>query len=132
MHQVMAIVATEDEVTHAVALLSSGLKVSGRIDGGNVGLAYAMVLADVPGVILKQAVKAILTGKAEGMDRTFMPSAPDLLAYCEKLQRDLAAKVKMVEKMLSLPELPEHRDEEPVNPEMQERLAKLAQRVRLA
>jgi len=106
-------VATEGEVIDAIGLLSSGLKVSGHVSGAGIGIAYAMALSDVPSQILKQATKNLLTGKAEGMDRTFMPSAPDLLAYCEKLHRDCLALCISTERLLALPEMPAPREEDP-------------------
>ena len=128
VRQAMAVEATENEIKDAIGLLTSGLKLSGQVSGHGVGLAYTMVLSEVPSAILKQAVKALLTGKAEGMDRTFMPSAPDLLAYCEKLQRDWLAMATMTERLLALPEQPDR--PEPMSEEhcraMREKIALLA------
>lgn len=106
MRQDLDTVVTEDEVKDAIGLLTSGLKLSGQASGAGIGRAYALVLSEVPSVILIKAVKNLLTGKAEGMDRTFMPSAPDLLAYCEKLHRDALALCTVTERLLSLPEAP--------------------------
>lgn len=127
VRQALDTVVTEDEVKDAISLLTSGLKLSGQVSGSGIGRAYALVLSDVPSAILKQAIKNLLTGKAEGMDRTFMPSAPDLLGYCEKLHRDCLALCSSTERLLSLPEA---EPEEPISEEqrqaMRQKIAQLA------
>jgi len=102
----MDTVATDDEILEAIDMLSAGLKVSGQVNGRGIGKVYSLVMADAPSAVLTRAVRDLVTGKAEGMDKTFMPSAPELREYLDRVKRDWLAMATMTERMLSLPEQP--------------------------
>lgn len=120
--------ATDSEIEDQLELLFSARVAAGKVEGESRGRVYAMVLADVPGAILKVAVQNIVRGKAEGIEKTYLPSTDVMLDYCERLQRDVMAKAVMVERMLALPEAPP--PPEPVPEEqrqaMRQKIAQLA------
>ncbi|KAA0970294.1 hypothetical protein FPY71_07150 [Aureimonas fodinaquatilis] len=132
IHTAMQTPATEDELEDNIDLLISGRASSGKVEGGSRGRVYALVLADVPGAILKAAVTNILRGKAEGIKAEFLPTTDVMLEYCERLQRNVMAKAVMVERMLNLPELPAPEEREGDFQAMREKISKLAQTVRVA
>lgn len=106
IHAAMQTSATDDELAENLDLLISGRKIANQADPTSLGRVYAMVLGDVPAAILKMAVANIIRGKADGIEKTFLPSTDVMLDYCERLQRDVLAKAAMVERMLHLPEQP--------------------------
>jgi len=104
IHNAMQTLATDEEIEENLALLIAGRKSSNKADPHSMGKVYAMVMCEVPAAILKLAVSNIVRGKADGIEKGFIPSTDILLDYCERLQRDVMAKAVMVERMLQLPE----------------------------
>jgi hypothetical protein len=121
-------VATPAEIAKFIRLLSGGLKVNGNMDAEAVAEAYMFALDGVKRAVLDKAVRTLLRrGAPESMSKTFMPSAPDLLAYCDQIERDALAMVVLTERLLALPEerLPEPIPEEQCQA-MRQKIALLA------
>ncbi len=127
-------VATVKDHKTAVRLLGGGLKLSAGTDFEGVAEAYLFVLDGVKAKALQTAVFNLLKGKApERFSKTFMPAAPELLSYCEELERDAIALVDSTEQLLRLPE---EKFEEPMSEEhcarMREKIQALASNLRSA
>lgn len=126
IHAAMQVPATEDEMENELELLFSSRSLYGADIAGKTRV-YSLVLADVPRAILQTAVAQIIRGKADGIGKD-LPGTDVLLAYCERLQRDVMAKAVMIERMLALPEQapPEPELSEEHRQAMREKIALLA------
>ncbi|ALE03427.1 hypothetical protein [Bartonella ancashensis] len=106
-HKVLKILdekATKEELSTMFQLLSGALKHQSTADAKATAAAYLLSLDGISHWALKTATRDIMRGKAEGLSRTFMPSAPELYAYCDKLERDIRGCVEYVFKALEKPE----------------------------
>jgi len=65
---------------------------------------YKMVLNGLPEEILKMAAEDIITGKAEGLSLTFMPTTAELRQYCDKLTNRARLCVKHAQRLIDAPE----------------------------
>lgn len=102
IHLAMQMPATDDQMATLFSDLFHSRSLYGADISGKVRV-YSMVLEEVPFAILNLAIGLIIRGKAEGIGKD-LPGTDVLLAYCERLQRDVMAKAVMVERMLALPE----------------------------
>lgn len=104
----LSVAADIDDVKKAVRLLRGGMKAPAGVDAEGVAEAYAMALEDAKSAALGLAVKNLIMGKApDSFSKTFMPSAPELAAYCEYIERHWLSVAVLTERMLALPEEPE-------------------------
>lgn len=122
---------TIDEIEASVRLLSAGLKAPANVDVEALAEAYSMALVDCRSAALRKATRMLMSGKAEGYSKTFMPSAPELSELCQKIERTALAAASLTERLLALPE---EREREVFSEEhcaaMRERIANLAKSMR--
>ncbi|MFT4347704.1 hypothetical protein [Bartonella ancashensis] len=99
IQELISIAADSEEIATALRLLAAGLKVQKNGDYDAYALAYSMALEGISSWALKKAVKQILCGKTEKfgeeeiLSRTFFPSAPELVMYCQQLEYKLCWKI---------------------------------------
>ncbi|MCZ2328898.1 hypothetical protein [Bartonella sp. F02] len=63
-------------------------------------LSYGMMLERISAYTLKKGVEDIVTGQANGVSKTFMPTSGELLAYCQKIENTLISKVISVRRAI--------------------------------
>lgn len=124
--------ATGEDRAKAIRLLLGTLKAGQGMDAEAMAEGYMFVLDGVEKVALKRAVEALAKGKGpDHLSRTFMPSAPELLGFCEQIKRDYLAMALSTERLLSLPE---EKFEEPMSEEhcarMREKIQALGSNLR--
>ncbi|WP_019223371.1 hypothetical protein [Bartonella rattaustraliani] len=96
--------ATEEEIHAAFMVLANGLK-SQFSDQKSMAVAYFYALNGVSSWALKQAMDDVFKGKAEGLNPTFMPSAPEFYSYCERLEDNVRVKADSIILSLNKPEV---------------------------
>jgi negative regulator of replication initiation len=124
----LSVVATSADIAKGIRLLSGGLKVNGNMDAEAVAEAYMYSMEGVKRAVFDKAVRTLLRrGAPEKMSKTFLPSAPELLDYCDQIERDAKAMVVLTERLLALPEMkmPEPMSEENCQA-MRQKIAQLA------
>ena len=101
-------------------LLSGGMRLPRDIDGESAAKSYMIALSGFSSVAIMQSVLLIIRGKAEGFNKTFMPTAPELAAFCEHIEKTEWLKIDTVERLLRAGEeeqndvlIPEAREEKP-------------------
>ena len=101
-------------------LLSGGMRLPRDIDGESAAKSYMIALSGFSSFAIMQSVLLIIRGKAEGFNKTFMPTAPELAAFCEHIEKTEWLKIDHVERLLRAGEeeqndvlIPEAREEKP-------------------
>lgn len=112
--------ARSDEIMDQFLLLSGGMRLPRDIDGESAAKSYMIALSGFSSFAIMQSVLLIIRGKAEGFNKTFMPTAPELAAFCEHLEKTEWLKIDHVERLLRAGEeepndvlIPEAREEKP-------------------
>ena len=101
-------------------LLSGGMRLPRDIDGESAAKSYMIALSGFSSFAIMQSVLLIIRGKAEGFNKTFMPTAPELAAFCEHIEKTEWLKIDTVERLLRAGEeeqndvlIPETREDKP-------------------
>lgn len=112
--------ARSDEIMDQFLLLSGGMRLPRDIDGESAAKSYMIALSGFCSFAIMQSVLLIIRGKAEGFNKTFMPTAPELAAFCEHIEKTEWLKIDHVERLLRAGEeepndvlIPEAREEKP-------------------
>ena len=99
-------------------LLSGGMRLPRDLDGESAAKSYMIALSGFSSFAIMQSVLLIIRGKAEGFNKTFMPTAPELAAFCEHIEKTEWLKIDTVERLLRAGEeeqndalIPEAREE---------------------
>ena len=87
-------------------VLSGGMKLAREMDGESAAKSYMLALSGRSSFAIYQSVFNIIRGKAEGFNKTFMPTAPELASYCEQLEASEWLKIDHVERLLRAEEEP--------------------------
>ena len=102
-------------------LLSGGMRLPRDLDGESAAKSYMIALSGFSSFAIMQSVLLIIRGKAEGFNKTFMPTAPELAAFCEHIEKTEWLKIDHVERLLRAGEeepndvlIPEAREEKPL------------------
>ena len=110
--------ARSDEIMDQFLLLSGGMRLPRDIDGESAAKSYMIALSGFSSFAIMQSVLLIIRGKAEGFNKTFMPTAPELAAFCEHIEKTEWLKIDHVERLLRAGEeepngvlIPEAREE---------------------
>ncbi|QHJ84246.1 MAG: hypothetical protein [Caudoviricetes sp.] len=110
--------ARSDEIMDQFLLLSGGMRLPRDIDGESAAKSYMIALSGISSFAIRQSVLLIIRGKAEGFNKTFMPTAPELAAFCEHIEKTEWLKIDHVERLLRAGEeepndvlIPEAREE---------------------
>ena len=102
----LAIPASGEEIMEQFLLLSGGMKLPREMDGESAAKSYMLALSGRSSFAIYQSVLNIIRGKAEGFNKTFMPTAPELATYCEQLEASEWLKIDHVERLLRAEEEP--------------------------
>ena len=111
--------ARSDEIMDQFLLLSGGMRLPRDLDGESAAKSYMIALSGFSSFAIMQSVLLIIRGKAEGFNKTFMPTAPELAAFCEYIEKTEWLKIDTVERLLRAGEepndvlIPEEREEKP-------------------
>ena len=112
--------ARSDEIMDQFLLLSGGMRLPRDLDGESAAKSYMIALSGFCSFAIMQSVLLIIRGKAEGFNKTFMPSAPELAAFCEHIEKTEWLKIDTVERLLRAGEeeqndvlIPEAREDKP-------------------
>lgn len=112
--------ARSDEIMDQFLLLSGGMRLPRDIDGESAAKSYMIALSGFSSFAIMQSVLLIIRGKAEGFNKTFMPTAPELAAFCEHIEKTEWLKIDHVERLLRAGEeepndvlIPKAREEKP-------------------
>ncbi|WLT08086.1 hypothetical protein RAM19_08275 [Bartonella apihabitans] len=111
--------ARSDEIMDQFLLLSGGMRLPRDLDGESAAKSYMIALSGFSSFAIMQSVLLIIRGKAEGFNKTFMPTAPELAAFCEHIEKTEWLKIDTVERLLRAGEelndvlIPEAREEKP-------------------
>ncbi|MBI0141275.1 hypothetical protein H3U94_10380 [Bartonella sp. W8125] len=112
--------ARSDEIMNQFLLLSGGMRLPRDLDGESAAKSYMIALSGFSSFAIMQSVLLIIRGKAEGFNKTFMPTAPELAAFCEHIEKTEWLKIDTVERLLRAGEeeqndvlIPEAREEKP-------------------
>lgn len=112
--------ARSDEIMDQFLLLSGGMRLPRDLDGESAAKSYMIALSGFCSFAIMQSVLLIIRGKAEGFNKTFMPTAPELAAFCEHIEKTEWLKIDHVERLLRAGEeeqndvlIPEAREEKP-------------------
>lgn len=110
--------ARSDEIMDQFLLLSGGMRLPRDLDGESAAKSYMIALSGFSSFAIMQSVLLIIRGKAEGFNKTFMPTAPELAAFCEHIEKTEWLKIDHVERLLRAGEedpndvlIPEAREE---------------------
>ena len=110
--------ARSDEIMDQFLLLSGGMRLPRDLDGESAAKSYMVALSGFSSFAIMQSVLLIIRGKAEGFNKTFMPTAPELAAFCEHIEKTEWLKIDHVERLLRAGEeeqndvlIPEAREE---------------------
>lgn len=102
--KLLSLQATGDEIAAQFNLLSGGMRLPKDMSSENAAAAYYIALSKFSSWAIKQSIFDLLSGEAEDFHKTFMPAAPELAAYCRKLEDRLLLKINRIEVLLSAPE----------------------------
>ena len=112
--------ARSDEIMDQFLLLSGGMRLPRDLDGESAAKSYMIALSGFCSFAIMQSVLLIIRGKAEGFNKTFMPTAPELAAFCEHIEKTEWLKIDHVERLLRAGEeeqndvlIPEAREDKP-------------------
>ena len=112
--------ARSDEIMDQFLLLSGGMRLPRDLDGESAAKSYMIALSGFSSFAIMQSVLLIIRGKAEGFNKTFMPTAPELAAFCEHIEKTEWLKIDHVERLLRAGEeeqndvlIPEAREDKP-------------------
>ena len=92
--------ATADEIADQFSLLSGGMRLPKDMDSTSAAQAYTIALSGISSFAIRQSVFLIIRGKAEGFNKTFMPTAPELAAFCRKLEENEWENIKGAERLI--------------------------------
>ena len=92
--------ARSDEIMDQFLLLSGGMRLPRDLDGESAAKSYMIALSGFCSFAIMQSVLLIIRGKAEGFNKTFMPTAPELAAFCEHIEKTEWLKIDHVERLL--------------------------------
>ncbi|VEJ45245.1 Uncharacterised protein [Bartonella vinsonii] len=76
------------------------MRVPANTDSKAVVLSYGMLLDRISSYALKKGVEDIVTGQANGISKTFMPTCGELLAYCQSIENTLLSKAGSVRRAI--------------------------------
>lgn len=96
--------ATESEIMEQFLLISGGMRLPKDMDNSSAAKAYLFAMSGFSSWAIRQSVASIIKGKAEGFSKTFMPAAPELAEYCEKLEYEIKWRADYIEKAMNAPE----------------------------
>ena len=92
--------ATADEIADQFSLLSGGMRLPKDMDSTSAAQAYTIALSGISSFAIRQSVFLIIRGKAEGFNKTFMPTAPELAAFCRELEKNERENIKGAERLI--------------------------------
>ena len=98
--------ATADEITAQFLLLSGAMRLPKDMDSTSTAQAYMIALSGISSFAIRQSVFLIICGKAEGFNKTFMPTAPELAVFCRELEKNERERIKTAERLLEAEEEP--------------------------
>ncbi|ENN94571.1 phage terminase large subunit GpA2, partial [Bartonella vinsonii subsp. berkhoffii str. Tweed] len=99
LETLLSVKASVEQIEKASFLLSS-MRVPANTDAKAVVLSYGMLLDRISAYALKKGVEDIVTGQANGISKTFMPTCGELLAYCQTIENTLLSKAGSVRRAI--------------------------------
>ncbi|MHC5307535.1 hypothetical protein [Bartonella sp. LJL80] len=85
-------------------LLSGAMKLPRDMDGESVAKGYMIALEGCSSWSIRESVIRIIKGNADGFNKTFMPAAPELAAYCRELERLERSKIEAIKRRIKADE----------------------------